>query len=1051
MTMSNFHLFTSFPEDIRRLVFEIAFDQGYPRSNYLSIVSREIYEWIQPLVYRCVVLQTLNHNDERRFLRFISMFRSAPREKAFYTNSIKVIFIDDFTFHDFARHFLPLCKYLVSLSCWPNTRSLSTPSSRKASEDALTSMLKSDVFPYLRKLSIPIPQIGQSLAFDIFNNTLSQNLTHLDLLLGSDLSWEGLMNMPCLQYLSVQPLMDTWLSSSYTEGGMQLGLLVDRIIPFLPSSLRCFLIWLPTTVIFAAAHDDTRRKLQNQDPIFASLVHGWLDSRIILASFTNVKPEFDPGIPDYFMAEAKDFVDQTILLVNGEFDPRLIWDNPAGQGGDQLFWSIERTLHKRHQATIRARHSIWHSTNGLPLDTRAAPLHTLLPNFSLFNQFPEDIRRLVFETAFEASQMNANQLALVSQETLSWVEPLIYRRIALRHASSSQRFMSFMNTISHGRNDKSVYASLIQSLSVDADALEHLGFGFLSLCRNVLSFSGSWEKLGSHLQWDQVLWSVLNGEILPQTQMLSLQDVIIPDIFTYPICQSLTHLDISLDNSASFEGVKTLSRLKHIRVDATKGLPVREGPVEASQDVREFIQSAVLNFPITLESFVFCVDSTFALAAAIMDCELRVLRGGPTIFDDIVRGGIDYRVVLSCKTSPLSNWSDQRVSQRQIDEIYDFLNQMVPYCPSLLPWDTGDSCVGDPGIEFDWLDTVKAIIRQRKNVSHSLATDVRRLIFEMAFEASQRKAKELALVSKEVNSWIEPLLYWCIKIDTLVNSQPLRALVRTFRTGSKPRDFYAAHVKIVLINDYVFEDFAAEFLPLCRNLISLSSRPNYVSRAEGMQIMRSLLQPGTFPHLRRLSLMLGQEDPPELLDIFNHPLSQNLTHLDIDLNFALNWTALKQLQHLRFFSLQPVLTMWISSDHHRGGAELRALIQDIIPHLPMRLGCFVIWITEHMMRMAAYNDAIDTLANIPPVFKDIIRGLLDKRVVMAAYHKQDAPWSRALPEYDLVQDFLSHTIVVKAPKFNRRLIWDGEGTEVFWAELRRVMRQRSTEAEEGMF
>lgn len=95
--------------------------------------------------------------------------------------------------------------------------------------------------------------------------------------------------------------------------------------------------------------------------------------------------------------------------------------------------------------------------------------------------------------------------------------------------------------------------------------------------------------------------------------------------------------------------------------------------------------------------------------------------------------------------------------------------------------------------------------------------------------------------------------------------------------------------------------------------------------------------------------------------------------------------------------------------------------------------------------MGAYNDAIDTLANIPPVFEDIVRGHLDTRVVMAAYHKQDLPWSRALPEFDLVQEFLSHTIMLRAPKFNKRLIWDGEGTEVFWAELQRVMRQRCLE------
>jgi hypothetical protein len=204
--------------------------------------------------------------------------------------------------------------------------------------------------------------------------------------------------------------------------------------------------------------------------------------------------------------------------------------------------------------------------------------------------------------------------------------------------------------------------------------------------------------------------------MLPQLKRLSLQDVVLADIFIHPVCQSLTHLDICLNGPTSWAGLETLRSLKHIRVDALNQIPIRDDPVEASRDVREFIHKAVLHFPLALESFVFCVDPAFALAAAIMDCDSKIVRGGPAIFTDIVRGGIDRRVVLSCKSSPLTNWSDQRISQRQIDEIYDFLNQVVLYSLSFLPWDNDD----DPAIHqhgCHWLDIVKNIIRRRKNES----------------------------------------------------------------------------------------------------------------------------------------------------------------------------------------------------------------------------------------------------------------------------------------------------------------------------------------------
>ncbi|KXN84243.1 hypothetical protein AN958_12816 [Leucoagaricus sp. SymC.cos] len=257
---------------------------------------------------------------------------------------------------------------------------------------------------------------------------------------------------------------------------------------------------------------------------------------------------------------------------------------------------------------------------------------------------------------------------------------------------------------------------MIQSLSIDKAAFHQLGTDFLPLCENLLSFTGSWPMWGSDPTWDDVLRAVLTGSMFPQLQRLCLKDVRLPNVFTYSLCQSLTHLDITLDRGMSWKGLEVLYNLNHIRVDALEQLPTHDHPVETSRGVREFIYTAVQHFPPMLRSFVLCVDPSFVLAAAILECETKFLRGGPPLFTDIVRGGIDPRVVLSCKTSPLVGWSDRRMSQRQIDETYDFVNEVVPYSFSFLPWDP----ILTRQKELYWLDLVQGIIHRRHGASRRI-------------------------------------------------------------------------------------------------------------------------------------------------------------------------------------------------------------------------------------------------------------------------------------------------------------------------------------------
>lgn len=365
------------------------------------------------------MLTTLN-DDVERFDNFVNTFRHGSRSKDFYGNSVKAVFIDDLIFEDFATEFLPVCKNLVSLSYWP--RQTGHLDARAA--QAIKTILTPGIFPFLRKLSLLILRAQLPLELtDVFHHPLAQNLTHLNLFLGMDLSWEGLKQLQSLQYLSLQPISSLWLPTNYPETGRWLEALLQLMVPNLPPDLRCFMIWLPEPLIFKAAREDAMNKLQRrQTPVFANIVHGWLDPRIVIASCAHKAREWARGMSSLHVDEIRDFLDQTIAIVNEDFDQRLIWDNATGQGGDKLIWGIERILHRRREAILRICRSHWHQGSTLRHQEGNKAFISVSQNaqFPLFRDFPEDIRRLIFEIAFENSKNTANYLTLVSRETDSW-------------------------------------------------------------------------------------------------------------------------------------------------------------------------------------------------------------------------------------------------------------------------------------------------------------------------------------------------------------------------------------------------------------------------------------------------------------------------------------------------------------------------------------------------------------------------------------------------------------------------------------------------------
>ncbi|KAF9023897.1 hypothetical protein BDZ89DRAFT_146001 [Hymenopellis radicata] len=88
-------------------------------------------------------------------------------------------------------------------------------------------------------------------------------------------------------------------------------------------------------------------------------------------------------------------------------------------------------------------------------ETRIAKLHP-------FADLPIDIARLLLETAAEMDRATALTLALVSKTVRQWMEPMIYRSIALPNAN---KVMAFARVV-QSRNDPTFFALNVKTLCI---------------------------------------------------------------------------------------------------------------------------------------------------------------------------------------------------------------------------------------------------------------------------------------------------------------------------------------------------------------------------------------------------------------------------------------------------------------------------------------------------------------------------------------------------------------------------------------------------------
>ncbi|KAJ3566606.1 hypothetical protein NP233_g6885 [Leucocoprinus birnbaumii] len=317
--------------------------------------------------------------------------------------------------------------------------------------------------------------------------------------------------------------------------------------------------------------------------------------------------------------------------------------------------------------------------------------------------------------------------------------------------------------------------------------------------------------------------------------------------------------------------------------------------------------------------------------------------------------------------------------------------------------------------------------------------DIQRLIFEEAFEASMRKDVDIALVSKEVRSWIEPLMYQCITLNrhTYTNLKSERRRFRlfasTFKDGSKPRKFYANYIHRLFIDDLHKWSLAEELLPLCLNLQSLACWANPISTNQ--MVLRSLLSPDTLqlPYLRRLSLYWGSL--PLEYRSFYHPIFKNLTHLDIDFSFEVSWTGLSSLENLRYFNLDCIAACLGTQSLREIAFQLEGIINIVVPNLPTSLRCFVVLIPSVVIGhfVTGLNDDCTARA----IYQEMVSGKYDARLVLGS--------SPEIPELSCEdtkeqQSFIHH--VVPVPYDLSAWTYLPRDSTDFWMDAEEVIENR---------
>ncbi|KAJ2924612.1 hypothetical protein H1R20_g12483, partial [Candolleomyces eurysporus] len=228
-----------------------------------------------------------------------------------------------------------------------------------------------------------------------------------------------------------------------------------------------------------------------------------------------------------------------------------------------------------------------------------------------------------------------------------------------------------------------------------------------------------------------------------------------------------------------------------------------------------------------------------------------------------------------------------------------------------------------------------------------LPEDLCRLVFELVAESDPETGRSCALVSKEVNAWIEPILYRTLIIQSEAQLESLRRIVEDTNqidsSSTKSTDFFATYVKVVAIVTLRSDAAnALSVLKACPNveILVLWSNPNkleaggaspYGTLAKDLRDLRDFI---TSPKLspRRISMFHHILTTSEVH--FSHPIFQNVTHLElVRVDSKAGWETLRSLPCLTHVSAHCLSSLEGCGQWTREAMDL----------FPPTLRVFIVW------------------------------------------------------------------------------------------------------------
>ncbi|RXW17599.1 hypothetical protein EST38_g8249 [Candolleomyces aberdarensis] len=168
-----------------------------------------------------------------------------------------------------------------------------------------------------------------------------------------------------------------------------------------------------------------------------------------------------------------------------------------------------------------------------------------------------------------------------------------------------------------------------------------------------------------------------------------------------------------------------------------------------------------------------------------------------------------------------------------------------------------------------------------------LPEDVGRLVFELTAELDKETGRSCALVSRKVNTWIEPKLYRTLIIDRAEQMENLCKIVEDVNHGNSTKSlgFFASHVKAIAFANYR-EEIAQSILSILKashnvKRLALWCMPYERDSEQADRELRELRKFLASPELSPRWISIGSDTFSIDEDYFSYPIFQNATHVEL--------------------------------------------------------------------------------------------------------------------------------------------------------------------------